>query len=64
MVQRIVPAADELIAAITAENDQLPAELRPTLGGEMHVLRTIRHIIIEEMVKKLRPESIQPAQAT
>jgi serine/threonine-protein kinase HipA len=55
MVPGIVPEADKLIAAIAAENAQLPESVRPALGGEMRVLRAIRHIIIEEMVKKLKP---------
>jgi hypothetical protein len=55
MVPGIVPEADKLIAAIAAENAQLPESVRPALGAEMRVLRAIRHIIIEEMVKKLKP---------
>ncbi len=62
-VQRIVPAADALLAAIEAENGQLPAEVRPFLAGKMRVLRAIRHIIIHEMVKKLKPESLEPARS-
>lgn len=55
-VQRILPAADALMAAIEAENGQLPAEARPAVAGEMRVLRAIRHIILHEMVQKLTPE--------
>lgn len=50
----IVPAADRLIAEIAAENAQLPADARVAGGGEMRVLGTIRHIIIEDMVMKLK----------
>ena len=55
MVQGLIMEANKLIDAIAAENAQLPAAVRPALGGEMRVLRAIRHIIIEEMVKKLEP---------
>lgn len=54
MVQGILPEADRLIATIAAENAQLPEAARPVLGGEMRVLRAIRHVIIEDMVKKLK----------
>jgi serine/threonine-protein kinase HipA len=54
MVQGIVPEADKLIAAIGAENAALPEAVRAALGGEMRVLRAIRHIIIQEMVSKLK----------
>ena len=55
MVLGIAPEADKLIAAITAGNAQLPEAVRAVPGGEMRMLRAIRHIIIEEMVKKLKP---------
>lgn len=55
MVLGIAPEADKLIAAIIAENAQLPDAVRPVLGGEIRVLRAIRHIIIHEMVMKLKP---------
>jgi serine/threonine-protein kinase HipA len=54
MVQGIVPEADKLIAAIGAENAALPEAVRAALGGEMRVLRAIRHIIIQEMVNRLK----------
>jgi serine/threonine-protein kinase HipA len=63
MVQRIVPAADELMAEIEYENANLSADVHPYLAGELRVLRAIRHIIIQEMVMKLRPESLEPVQA-
>jgi serine/threonine-protein kinase HipA len=55
IVQRIAPEADALITAISAENEQLPAQGRPSLGHEMRVLRAIRHIVIDGMVKQLAP---------
>lgn len=55
MVRGFIAEADKLIAAIAAENAQLPNAVRPALGGEMRVLRAIRHVVIEEMVKKLKP---------
>jgi serine/threonine-protein kinase HipA len=55
MVQAFIGEADKLIAAIAADSAQYPDAVRPALGGEMHVLRAIRHVVIGEMVKKLTP---------
>lgn len=41
MVQGILPAADELITAIEAENAQFQAEMHGIFAGETRVLRAI-----------------------
>jgi serine/threonine-protein kinase HipA len=56
MVERIVPAAEELYEQIVLENAQLSAaqpELRAVLNGEEAWLRGIVRIIIAEMAAKL-----------
>lgn len=55
LVSQIGPAADSLIAQIEQENQTLPVEAKRFFGGEMRVLRSIRHIVIEEMRRKLGP---------
>ena len=54
MLENIIPAADQIIATIQAENSLLPDAVRPYLAGEMRVLQTIRHLILAEMVQKLK----------
>lgn len=55
---RLIPLqADALIAQILAENGVIAEdrpELRATFAGEIQLLRTIRHIVIEETVSRLR----------
>lgn len=50
--RKIVPAMDKIIQDIEAENKVLPVETEQYLGGEMRLLRTIRHVIIEDMVQR------------
>lgn len=52
MTKRFVSTADDLIAAMTAEYDSLPASqhISPeTRAGELHLLRAIRHVVIGDM---------------
>jgi serine/threonine-protein kinase HipA len=55
MVQRIAVEADAPISEIITENEKLLAEAQPNLGNEVRVLRAIRHIIIQDVVKQLAP---------
>ncbi|MGU7776081.1 HipA domain-containing protein [Burkholderia sp. MR1-5-21] len=57
LLQRIPAEADTLLRDVARENDAMMAsrpELTATLGGEMRLLRAIRHIVIHEMVAHLR----------
>ncbi|RQS72030.1 type II toxin-antitoxin system HipA family toxin [Burkholderia sp. Bp8963] len=57
LLQRIPAEADKLLLDVARDNDAMIAsrpELTATLGGEMHLLRAIRHIVIHEMVARLR----------
>lgn len=53
MLRGIGPNLDQLIEQIAQENERLSEPCRPFLGGEMQLLRTIRHIVVAEMVRKL-----------
>jgi serine/threonine-protein kinase HipA len=56
MLRQIPAAADALIEEITQENEQILADrpsLAATFGGEMRLLRAIRHIVTGEMVSRL-----------
>ncbi|MBU9360445.1 HipA domain-containing protein [Burkholderia multivorans] len=58
LVAQIPAHADALLAEVARDNDAMRdarPELTATLGGEMHLLRAIRHIVIQEMVERLRP---------
>jgi serine/threonine-protein kinase HipA len=55
LVNRIRPTADELCAEIQRENEAYPTQVKAAFANELRVLRTIRHIIIEEMATKLQP---------
>jgi serine/threonine-protein kinase HipA len=64
----IAPAADLLIAEITAENMALsesspdPLATQASMAGELRLLRTIRHVVIHDMARQL--ETPQPAGRT
>ena len=64
----IAPAADQLIAEITAENTALsesspdPLATQASMAGELRLLRTIRHVVIHDMARQL--ETPQPAGRT
>lgn len=53
MLTRIEPAADAVYAQIAQENEALSEAAKPALAGELHVLRTIRHVVIADMVRRL-----------
>jgi len=44
---------DEIIGEIEMENAAKPREAKVHHGGEMRLLRTIRHVVIEDMVNRL-----------
>lgn len=57
LLQRIPAQADTLLLEVGRDNDAMMAErpeLTATLGGEVRLLRAIRHIVIHEMVARLR----------
>ncbi|CAB3761727.1 hypothetical protein LMG29542_04163 [Paraburkholderia humisilvae] len=57
LLRRIPVEADALLAEVSAENAVILAErshLAATFGGEMRCLRAICHIVIREMVQRLR----------
>ncbi|KVO09580.1 HipA domain-containing protein [Burkholderia ubonensis] len=57
LLQHIPAEADALLREVARDNDAMIAarpELTATLGGEVHLLRAIRHIVIHEMVGRLR----------
>lgn len=53
MAARIHPALDGIIADVEQENAQLPANTRQYHGGELRLLRAIRYVIIEDMLKRI-----------
>ena len=53
MVQKIEAQAATLYDAIGEENARLPAALHATLAGEMRLLRSIRHVVIPDMLARL-----------
>jgi serine/threonine-protein kinase HipA len=55
MVGAIEGKAEALMAEIDAENAVAPEEAHAYFGGEVRLLRAIRHIIIAQMVAKLQP---------
>lgn len=54
MLGDIVPRMDGLIQEIEQENTSLPENSRVYHGGELQLLRTIRYVVIGEMVERLR----------
>ena len=54
MLAGIEPNLDKLIERIGRENAHLPEPCRPFPGGEMQMLGTIRHVVVAEMVKRLK----------
>lgn len=66
MVTRIVPAADTLYAEIEKENIELtlPDSAKLAFAGELRLLRTVRYIIIQDMVEKLHPTAnLEPVKS-
>jgi serine/threonine-protein kinase HipA len=54
LVQAVPAAAQDLVAAIERDNAKLPAVVRPALGGELRLLRTIQHVVIADVAERLR----------
>jgi serine/threonine-protein kinase HipA len=53
IASRIGPELDTIIASVEQDNAQLPTTARQYLGGELRLLRAIRHIIVAQMVQKI-----------
>jgi serine/threonine-protein kinase HipA len=53
LCRKIGPAMEKIIDDIETKNKALPAETKPYTGGEMRLLRAIRHVVIEDMVKRV-----------
>lgn len=53
MRMAIQPKMDSIIEKIQKENEALPEQAQRYLGGELKLLRTIRHVVIDEMVGRL-----------
>lgn len=53
MRTEILPRMDALIDEIALQNKATPHEAKAHHGGEIHLLRTIRHVIIQDMVARL-----------
>jgi serine/threonine-protein kinase HipA len=58
-ITRALPSAfAELAAAIEARNTQYPDSVRPFLGGEIRLIRTIQHLVVPDMIARVaRTES-------
>ncbi|WP_027475062.1 HipA domain-containing protein [Curvibacter gracilis] len=57
MVTRLAGAADELIDVMAAEYKRLPllaGASAETQGAELHLLRSIRHVVIEDMLRLVK----------
>ena len=51
---RALPGAfGALEAAIATQNAQYPASIRPFLGGEIRLIKTIRHVVIPDMIARV-----------
>jgi serine/threonine-protein kinase HipA len=53
ITSRISPDLDTIIASVELDNAQMPANTRQYLGGELRLLRAIRHIIVAQMLQKI-----------
>ena len=53
MAARIGPELDALIATIAQENQSLPDHTRNFQGGELRLLRAIRHVIVADMLQRV-----------
>jgi serine/threonine-protein kinase HipA len=50
---RIGPELDTIIASVEHDNAQLPTNTRQYQGGELRLLRAIRHIVVAQMLQKI-----------
>jgi serine/threonine-protein kinase HipA len=53
MASRIGPELDAIIASVEQENAQMPANIRQYHGGELRLLRAIRHVIVAQMLQRI-----------
>jgi serine/threonine-protein kinase HipA len=64
ITSRIGPELDTIIAAVELDNAELPFSARQYLGGELRLLRAIRHIVVAQMLQKIaREQSSSPVTA-
>jgi serine/threonine-protein kinase HipA len=49
----ITKELDDIITEIESENTQLPDTTRIYQGGELRLLRAIRHVVLEDMLKRI-----------
>lgn len=54
LVSTVPSAARTLIGAIESENARFPAPARGFFAGELRLLRTIEHVVIGDMARRLR----------
>jgi serine/threonine-protein kinase HipA len=54
MMAALPEALDELIQEISDENTQLPPAAKPFLAGEMRLLATMQHLVVPEILGRLR----------
>lgn len=57
MIARLPEAADGLIRQMTEEYGSMPVLARVTSGtraAELHLLRAIRHVVIADMLARMR----------
>lgn len=54
MTERAISEMDDIIVRIAQENTSAPEEVAAYHAGEMRLLRAIRHIVISEMVQKMK----------
>ena len=57
MLNSVLAQADAAIADIERDNAALPPALGHVLAGEMRLLRAIRHVVVQDMVARLRAGS-------
>lgn len=53
LTRGLLPALNALEQRIERENADYPEPVRVFLGGETRLLRTIKHVIVEEMLQRL-----------
>lgn len=53
IASRIGPELDAIIASVEHENAQMPANTRQYHGGELRLLRSIRHVIVAQMLQRI-----------
>jgi serine/threonine-protein kinase HipA len=54
MTEKAMSEMDDIIAHITQENTSAPKEVAAHQAGEMRLLRAIRHIVMSEMLEKMK----------